>query len=71
MGNYERSIVKDKKIKFVESKTAHRIINGRDISDDEWKRRLEGKTLLGLPLVPIDEDEVPDISKIKFGKPLI
>ena len=61
----------DKKIKFVESKTAHRTINGRGISDDEWKRRLEGKTLLGIPLVPIDEDEVPDISKIKFGKPLI
>ena len=61
----------EKKIKFVESKTAHRAISGRDISDGEWKQRLEGKTLLGLPLVPINEDEVPDISKIKFGKPLI
>ena len=61
----------EKKIKFVESKTAHRTINGRDISDDEWERRLEGQTLLGLPLVQINEDEVPDISKIKFGGPLI
>ena len=69
--NWQGIVMKEKKIKFIESKTAYRTINGRDVSDDEWKRRLKGKTLLGLPLVPINEDDIPDISKIKFGGPLI
>jgi len=46
----------EKKIKFIESKTAHRIINGLDVSDDEWERRLRGFHRQDAFIVLIDAD---------------
>ena len=33
--------------------------------------KLEDQTFLGLPVIEVDSKDVPDISKIKFGGPLI